>query len=180
MSDDRDISQRLQEAWHAVLAAEQARGGAMADGGDAVAAQHAYETVLEHFRHTQIEAFTVTLGYIPMIWERLDGLEARLATLERLRTLLAATPGPASLADTPAARLRDSLGPAARAEFDALMPLLPASEQALVRLIELCMQHQIGTLDLVSLELRTRVDAHEARVAALERAVGDRHHPNHE
>jgi hypothetical protein len=82
MSDLLDITARLKASWRAILDAEQARGQAMA-AGEAQEAQEAYQAALVLFRRAQIEAFTVTLGAMPLVWEQLRELAERLDRLER-------------------------------------------------------------------------------------------------
>jgi alkylation response protein AidB-like acyl-CoA dehydrogenase len=83
MTDDdiAAISARLRMAWAAIIDAEHGRGAAMDDG--AGAAQEAYQAALTLFRQAQIEAFTATLGVIPLLQAQIAELEARLDTLER-------------------------------------------------------------------------------------------------
>jgi hypothetical protein len=50
--------------------------------GEAQEAQEAYQAALVLFRRAQIEAFTVTLGAMPLVWEQLRELAARLDSLE--------------------------------------------------------------------------------------------------
>ena len=81
MSDLLDINARLKDAWRAILEAEQARGRAQAVGGDDGTAQEAYQAALVLFRRAQIEAFTVTLGAMPLVWEQIGELAGRLAEI---------------------------------------------------------------------------------------------------
>lgn len=83
MSSETDIAPRLQAAWRAILATEHARGAARERGDDDGAAQAAYEAALATYRLAQIDAFTATLGALPLIWAYLDEHGARLDALER-------------------------------------------------------------------------------------------------
>jgi dihydrofolate reductase len=75
------VADRLRDAWQAIADAEQARGAALSAGGDAVAAQAIYEAALDTFRLAQIDAFTVALGYVPLMWEQLESHGQRLAAM---------------------------------------------------------------------------------------------------
>jgi hypothetical protein len=74
-----DISARLRAAWIAISEAERARGASL--GPDPDGTQAAYEAALLLFRRAQIEAFTVTLGAVPLIREQLAHLERLLAAM---------------------------------------------------------------------------------------------------
>lgn len=77
-----EMGAKLQAVWREILDAEQARGQARGTAGEAQA-QAAYEQALVRFRHMQIEAFTVTLGSLPLVWEALEAHAARIGALER-------------------------------------------------------------------------------------------------
>lgn len=91
MASMEALAVKLRTVWREIREAEAARGDALRDGGDAQAAQRAYEAALERFRHIQIEIFNVVLGYIPIILELVKGQkeliaahEARITALERM------------------------------------------------------------------------------------------------
>lgn len=74
------------------------------------------------------------------------------------------------------APLRDTLLPEERAEFDALMQLLPPAERGMVRILEIFMTHQLNQAAMLNAEIRgiaarqaaDLVD-HERRLRQLER-----------
>jgi alkylation response protein AidB-like acyl-CoA dehydrogenase len=74
------IGARLRAAWATIIDAERGRGVATDDGGHA--AQEAYQAALTLFRQAQIEAFTATLGAIPLLQTQIAELAARLEALE--------------------------------------------------------------------------------------------------
>jgi len=82
MSDPHDIIVRLKDGRRGLVEAEQARGRAKAEGGDELAAQERYQAALTLFLQAQIEWATVTLGAMPLVWERLDELAGRVEALE--------------------------------------------------------------------------------------------------
>jgi hypothetical protein len=75
------IGARLRAAWATIMDAERGRGAAT-DDGHAGAAQEAYQAALTLFRQAQIEAFTATLGAIPLLQTQIAELQGRLETLE--------------------------------------------------------------------------------------------------
>lgn len=81
-ADIAAISARLRAAWAAIIDAERGRGAAMASDS-AGAAQEAYQAALTLFRQAQIEAFTATLGALPLLQTQLAELQGRMEALER-------------------------------------------------------------------------------------------------
>lgn len=81
MSDPFVTIARLKESWRIIMDAEQARGAAMAVGGDPAAAQEEYQAALVLFRRAQLEAFTVALAFIPLLREELQELRELLGKL---------------------------------------------------------------------------------------------------
>jgi hypothetical protein len=75
------IGARLRAAWAAIIDAERGRGASM-DDGHAGEAQEAYQAALTLFRQAQIEAFTATLGAIPLLQTQIAELQGRLEALE--------------------------------------------------------------------------------------------------
>jgi hypothetical protein len=75
------ITERLRDAWQAIAAAERARG--QASDNDGGVAQKIYELALDNFRMAQIDAFTVALGYVPLMWEQLEDMSSRLVAMHR-------------------------------------------------------------------------------------------------